>query len=159
MRLEGKNALDNIWGINLGVSQVITSCYGPFDPRKNFIFKCEALAKKISNKGYFGIIFDYKDDSNYSAFYICKGDKNAMVHYERAVEGKIVGTRTADIKLKQKRKAAFDFELRSSYDKVEFYCNDMLAMEVRYNPVMFCGIGFSIYGQQTVDFDNVQFIQ
>ena len=159
MRLEGKNALDDIWNLTAGYSQVITSCYAPFDPQKNFTFKCDAVAKKINDKGYFGLIFDYMDNYNYSAFYILKGDKNAIVIYHRLKDGKIVGYRSADLKLKEKKNAAFAFELRSSFDRVEFYCNDMKAMEVRYNPIQYCGIGLAVFGQQTVDFDNVQFIQ
>ena len=159
MRLEGKNALDDIWSLKAGSSQIITSCYAPFDPQKNFTFKCDAVAKKINDKGFFGLIFDYMDDYNYSAFYILKGDKNAKVIYHRLKDGKIVGCRSADLKLMEKKNAAFAFELRSSFDRVEFYCNDMKAMEVRYNPVQYCGVGFGVFGQQSVDFDNVQFIQ
>ena len=134
MRLEGKNALDDIWSLKAGSSQIITSCYAPFDPQKNFTFKCDAVAKKINDKGFFGLIFDYKDNE-------------------------IIGQRLSDLKLKEKKNAAFAFELRSSFDRVEFYCNDMKAMEVRYNPVQYCGVGFGVFGQQSVDFDNVQFIQ
>ena len=39
------------------------------------------------------------------------------------------------------------------------YCNNMKAMEIRYNPVKHCGIGFSIAGALVVDFDNVSFVQ
>ena len=159
MRLEGKNALDDIWNLKAGSSQIITSCYAPFDPQKNFTFKCDAVAKKINDKGFFGLIFDYMDDYNYSAFYIFKGDKNAMVLYQRVKDNEIIGQRLSDLKLKEKKNAAFAFELRSSFDRVEFYCNDMKAMEVRYNPVQYCGVGFGVFGQQSVDFDNVQFIQ
>ncbi len=159
MRLEGKNVLDDVWSLKSNESQVVTSCYAPFDPQKNFTFKCDAIAKKINDKGYFGLIFDYMDNYNYSAFYIFKGDKNAMVMYHRVKDNEIIGYRLADLKLNQKKNAAFAFELRSSFDRVEFYCNDMKAMEVRYNPIQYCGIGFAVFGQQTVDFDNVQFIQ
>ena len=159
MRLEGKNALDDVWSLKAGESQVMTSCYAPFDPQKNFTFKCDAVAKKINDKGYFGLVFDYIDNYNYSVFYIFKGDKNAMVLYHRVKGGEIIGERLADLKLKQKKNAEFAFELKSSFDRVEFYCNDMKAMEVRYNPIKYCGIGFAVFGQQTVDFDNVQFIQ
>lgn len=159
MRLEGKNALDDVLSQKSNGSQVVTSCYAPFDPQKNFTFKCDAIAKKINDKGCFGLIFDYMDNYNYSAFYIFKEDKNAIVMYHRVKDNEIIGYRLADLKLKQKKNAAFAFELRSSFDRVEFYCNDMKAMEVRYNPIQYCGIGFAVFGQQTVDFDNVQFIQ
>ena len=159
MRLEGKNALNDVWSLKSDESQVVTSCYAPFDPQKNFTFKCDAIAKKINDKGYFGLIFDYMDNYNYSAFYIFKGDKNAMVMYHRVKDNEIIGYRLADLKLKEKKNAAFAFELRSSFDRVEFYCNDMKAMEVRYNPIQYCGVGFGVFGQQSVDFDNVQFIQ
>lgn len=159
MRLEGKNAISDKWDIKPGSSSVFTSCYAPFDPQKNFTFKCDAVAKKISDKGYFGLIFDYMDDYNYSAFFILKGDKNAMVIYHRRVDSELVGFRVSELKLKEKKNAEFNFEIKSSFDRIEFYCNEMKAMEVRYNPIRFCGLGFGVYGQQTIDFDNVQFIQ
>ncbi len=159
MRLEGKNALNDTWLLKPGISQVMTSCYAPFDPQKNFTFKCDAIAKKISDKGFFGLVFDYMDNYNYSAFYICKGDKNAKVLYERVERGELIGRRTVDLKLKQKKNATFAFELKSAFDRLEFYCNGMKAIEVRYNPIDYCGVGFVVYGQQTIDFDNVQFIQ
>lgn len=159
MRLEGKNALEDIWGRSNSDVVVLTSCYAPFDPLKNFTFKCDAIAKRINDKGFFGLVFDYMDDFNYSAFYICKWDKNAIVWYRRVKDGEVIGERIADLKLKQKRNAEFAFELKSSFDRIEFYCNEMKAMEVRYNPIKYCGIGFVVIGQQTVDFDNVEFIQ
>lgn len=158
MRLECKAAL-NLFTLTPGISQVITSCYAPFDPKKNFTFKCTATTKKINRMGCFGIIFDYMDNYNYSAFYISKGDKNAVVLYQRVVENRVVGQRISDIKLTSKKNLEFNFELISSFDKLDFYCNDMKVMEVRYNPINYSGIGFGVYGQQTVDFDNVEFIQ
>jgi hypothetical protein len=158
MRLENKSALAGI--LNPG-SEVVTSCYPPFDPQKNFIFKCDAKMKRLDFGSYFGIIFDYMDDYNYSVFYITKSlsANAATVVYKRVVENRIVGYRYSDIKLTQKKNLEFNFELKSMFDKLEFYCNNMKAMEIRYNPVKHCGIGFSIAGALVVDFDNVSFVQ
>ena len=138
-----------------------TSCYAPFDPNKNFIFKCTAIAKKISLAGAFGLIFDYMDDYNYSAFYIGKlpSQKNAVVIYERVVDNQVVGRRVSDLKLTSKKNVEFNFELKSMFDKLELHCNEMKVMEVRYNPIKYSGIGLVVYGEQSIDFDNVEFIQ
>ncbi len=156
MKLEGKVDLSSFFTPS---SNIITSCYAPINPRENFIYKCDAIAKRINDAGYFGLIFDYMDDYNYSVFFIGKGDKNAEVIYNRVVDGELVGMRSADLKLKQKRKAEFHFEIRALHDKVVFNCNEMQVMEIRYCPIRCSGIGFCVRGKQSVDFDNVVFIQ
>ena len=161
MRLECKTTLASLLTLTPTERVIKTSCYAPFDPKKNFTYKCTAVAKKVNAEGHFGLIFNYMDDYNYSAFYIGRGylQKNAIVIYERMVNGEIVGRRVSELKLTSKKNAEFDFELRSTFDRLEFHCNEMKVMEVRYNPIEYTGIGFGVYGQQTVDFDNVEFIQ
>ena len=159
MRLENKMSILGLVDPN---SATVTSCYAPFDPRKNFTFKCDASTKKLNVGPYFGIIFDYVDNYNYSVFYISKSlfdANNATVLYQRVVENRVVGQRMADLKLTQKKNLEFHFELKSMFDRIEFYCNDMKAMEVRYNPITHCGRGFGVFGPMTVDFDNVSFEQ
>lgn len=158
MRLVGNNPLENAWTIS-SRSVIQSTCYAPIDPQKNFEIKSTAIVKKISNKGFFGVVFDYKDDGNYSCFYIQKGDKNAIVMYERVYETRVVGRRYTELKLPAKRKAEFDFKIKSNYNDIQFICNDMTVMEVRHQQPQFTGFGFIVIGQQEVDFDNVEFIQ
>ena len=162
MRLECNVTLaDLINQTPLSERTMQTSCYAPFDPKQNFTFKCTAIAKKVNTNGSFGLIFNYMDDYNYSAFYIGRLplQKNAVVIYQRVVDNEIVGQRISDLKLNSKKNVEFKFELRSMFDRLEFYGNEMKIMEVRYNPIEYSGIGFGVYGEQTVDFDNVEFIQ
>lgn len=159
MRIEGKKPVENIWEINANSSRAITSCYAPFDPKKNFIFKCKAKANRISESGFFGLIFDYIDDFNHTAFYIAKFDKDVIVVYDKVVEKDIVGRRINTLKLKELKNTELSFELKSTYDKLELYCNNMLAMEIRHSPIESTGIGFIVMGQQIVDFDDVELIQ
>ena len=158
LKLKGKNPLEDIWSVKEH-SDVQSTCYAPIDPQKNFEIKSTAIAKKINDKGFFGVIFDYKDDGNYSAFYISEGDKNAIVLYQRLYERRIVGRRFTELKLQTKRKAEFDFSIKSTYDDIQFFCNGMKVMEVRHQLPQFTGFGFAVIGQQEVDFDNVEFIQ
>ena len=158
LRIKGNNPIENAWSLS-SRSVILSTCYAPIDPQKNFEIKSTALAKKISDKGFFGVIFDYKDDGNYSSFYIQKGDKNAIVIYEREYENRVVGRRYTELKLPSKRNAEFDFILKSSYNDIQFICNDMKVMEVRHQHPQFTGFGFIVIGQQEVEFDNVEFIQ
>lgn len=158
LRLKGKNPLEDLWSIKEH-SEVQSTCYAPIDPKKNFEIKATAIAQKINDKGFFGIIFDYKDDGNYSAFFISKGDKNALVMYQREYEDRVVGRRFTELKLPSKRKAEFDFSIKSTFDDIQFFCNDMKVMEIRHQQPEFTGFGFIVIGQQEVDFDNVEFIQ
>lgn len=159
MRLEGKNALNDTWDFARS-SAVNTYCYAPIDVTKNFTIKCTAIAKKITDKGLFGIIFDQKDEYNQSAFYITKRDKNSLlVRYMYISENIIKGYKESVIKIKETKNAQFDFEIRSTFDRIEFYVNTDKAMELRYYPVEYGGFGFELFGQMTIDFDDVEFIQ
>lgn len=159
MMLVGKNEIDDEWSYKRGTSTVLTSCYAPFDPTRDFTYKCVAKAKAINNKGYFGLIFNYKDDLNYSAFYILKGDKNARVVYENVEGGELIGRRIEDLKLYKKKNVEFNFEIKNTYDKTEFYCDNVKAMEVKYKQVESSGIGMIVIGKQTLEFDSVEIIQ
>ena len=155
MRLQGKNDLES-----KKTSVAMTSCYAPLDPTKNFTIKCKSNVRKLNSDGYFGIIIDYMDDYNYSAFYLEKGDKNnAIVSYERVVDGELVGSRKSDLKLQAKKDINIEFEIRSLLDKLQFYCNGMQTIEIRYNPIKYTGMGFIVFGDIQVDFDDLEIIQ
>lgn len=136
-----------------------THCYSNLDVTKNFEIKCDAIAKKISDDGDFGIILDYLDDGNFLAFTIFVDDKNYYASIRRYYNGDLVGKITNKIKISEKRNATLSFSLKSTYQKLQFYVNDMLAVERRYISLTSNGFGFFVFGKQTVDFDNVEFIQ
>lgn len=128
-----------------------THCYAPFDPSKDFELKCEALAKKIDDNNTFGIVFDYIDEGNFMVFRITEGQAELL----RFKEYKLIGRIRSNLKLKKQRKAALEFSIKNTFRKLEFGVNGMKIFEARYLPVNSMGIGFAVWGQQTVDFDNL----
>ena len=139
--------------------KVETHCFSTLDVSKNFEIKCDAIAKKISDDGIFGIILDYIDDGNYTAFVIYVYDKNYYASMQRYKEDRYIGGFSRQIKITEKRNAELNFSIKSTYQKLEFYVNDMKALEARFIPLTSNGFGFFVKGKQTVDFDNVEFIQ
>lgn len=144
MHLEGKDA-----------PFLETHCYAPLDFKKDFEIKCDAFVKKISDNGEFGIILNYIDDGNFALFSITEG-KAAYGRYKDRIR---VGGFMQDVKLKSQKKADLNLQIKSSYQKLEFFINNMKALEVRYLPLESTGVGFYIRGQQTIDFDNLEIIQ
>lgn len=71
----------------------------------------------------------------------------------------MVGRIRADIKLKSQKRAELSLKVKSTFQKLEFFINDMKALEARYLPLESTGIGFYVLGQQTIDFDNLEIIQ
>ena len=137
-----------------------THCFSNLDVSKNFEIKCDAIAKKISEDGKFGIILDYIDDGNFIAFTIFVDEnKNHYAWFQRYRDNKYVGGIMNKIKITDKRNANLSFSIKSTYQKLQFYVNNMLAIEARYIPLTSNGFGFFVKGKQTVDFDNVEFIQ
>lgn len=155
MRIEGKIAGGTTLFGYKQPSFIETHCYAGFDVKKNFEIKCEVLAKKISEDGSFGIILDYIDDGNFLAFVISNKDAILM----RLSNKELVGCITNKLKLVEKKKAKIDLSIKSTFQKIQFYVNGMMALEARYLPLESNGIGFYVYGEQVVDFDNLQIIR
>lgn len=159
MRIEGKKSGNSIFGALTGnqgePSFIETHCYAPIDVKKDFEIKCDAFVKKISDNNIFGIILNYIDEGNYMAFIISEGQA-ALIRY---VDYKMVGRIRADIKLKSQKKADLKLKVKSSYQRLEFFINDMKALECRYLPLESNGMGFYVLGQQTIEFDNLEIIQ
>ena len=89
------------------------------------------------------------------AFIITEGQATLI----RFADYKLVGRIRANIKLKSQKKAELKLGVKSTYQKLEFFINDMKALECRYLPLESNGIGFYVLGQQTIDFDNLEIIQ
>ena len=136
-------------------SFIETHCYSNLDVTKNFEIKCDAIAKKISNAGCFGVIMNYFDNGNFIVFVI----DNEYAHLMRFQDNEMVGRISSKLKLVEKKKANLSLSIKSSYQKLQFYVNNMLAIEARYLPLESNGFGFYVLGEQIVDFDNVEFIQ
>lgn len=73
-------------------------------------------------------------------------------------DGKLVCYRSTLLKLPNKRNTEVTFAIRSTYNKVEFLVNNMVAIELRYKPIMSNGIGFYLYGAQVADFDDLEIL-
>lgn len=159
MHMEGKKSGNSLFGALTGIqgepSYIETHCYAPLDFKKDFEIKCDAYVKKINDNNTFGMILNYIDEGNYIAFIITEGQA-ALVRYS---DYKLVGRIRADIKLKSQKKAELNLKVKSTFQKMEFFINDMKALEARYLPLESTGIGFCVFGQQTIDFDNLEIIQ
>lgn len=129
--------------------------FSDIDITKNFEVKCEVKVKEINDDSHFGMILDYIDDGNYIAFIVYEGNARLL----RFKEGKGIGTINNNIKLKSKKKATVELSVKSSYQKVIFEVNGMKALEARYLPLTSNGIGFYVFGEQTLEFDNLKITQ
>ena len=154
MHMVGTKAGGNTYFGYKAPSFIETHCYSGIDVAKNFEIKCDAIAKKISDDGCIGIVLDYMDDGNFIAFVIGK-DEAYLIRYHN---GDPIGYIRNRLKT-EKKKAALSLSIKSTYQKLQFYVNNMLAVEARFLPLTSNGFGFYVLGEQTVDFDNVEFIQ
>lgn len=154
MHLQGKKNGSNFY-IYVPGSDIKTSCYTSFDPKENFEIRCKASIKKINERNPIGIMMNYMDDYNFMAFTIDEG----TAYFSEWKDGELVGYRENLLKLKGKRNTEVTFTIRSTYNKVEFLVNNMVAIELRYKPIISNGIGFYLYGAQSADFDDLEILQ
>lgn len=154
MHLEGNGS----WGTSRwGFSQPIkieTHCYASLDVSKNFDIKFDAVAGR-TKKGYIGVMLDYIDSGNFIAF-VFDSNSAFLLRYR---EGKLIGSIPNYFKMADKKDTKLSVLIKSTYQKLQFYINNMLAIEARYLPLTSNGFGFFVWGIQQVDFDNVEFIQ
>lgn len=129
--------------------------YSDIDVTKNFEVKCDVKVKEINDESTFGMILDYVDNGNYIAFIVYEGNARLL----RVENGKEVGTISNNIKLKSKKKSTVELSVKSTYQKLIFEVNGMKALEARYLPLKSSGIGFYVYGVQTLEFDNLKITQ
>lgn len=153
MALKSKGGF-RFWG-KATPSEVETHCYSGLDVTKDFEIKCTAKAKKISKRGYVGVLLDYDDDGNYLLFAFDK--KNAYLIHQK--DGRMNGKMSNTMKFKKKKNAPLNLTIKNDNQKLIFFVNDMKILERRYLPLESDGFGFYSLGKQQVEFDEVKFIQ
>lgn len=132
-----------------------TYCYAPFDFNKNFSIKAKVFAKKIDDENYFGFMFNYIDEYNFCAFIITED----YVFFHRYKEGRLVGLNRNGAKTKNLKKSDVNLEIKSTFNKVEFYINNVKVIEQKYIPMESTGIGFFVLGKGVADFDDLEITQ
>lgn len=156
MHLEGKKSGGlSLLGGTKDASQIMTHCFTSLDVQKNFEIKCKANVKKINENNMVGIVVDYMDDGNFILFAI--DDKTAYFMQWR--DNELVGCASNLLKITKKKNTQLDFSIKSTYKKLEFFVNGMLALELRYRDLISNGVGFYTYGAQVADFDDLELIQ
>ena len=157
MHIEGKKdgGTNLLFGTKTEPSFVETHCFAGFDPKKDFEIKCKALVKKIDDNNTFGLILNYIDEGNYIVFVIQEGEARLLRYQDYELVGRIRN----QLKLKEQKKAFIDLSVKSSFQKLQFFVNGMLAIESRYLPLTSSGVGFYVCGQQKIDFDDFEIIK
>lgn len=146
---------DGVMHIASKGGSIITQCYGGFDFQKNFEIRCTADVKKIDDDNWIGILIDYMDDYNFMMFGI---DEN-YAYFRQMRDGAWVGQVKRPLKVKEKKGAKFNLAIRSTYNRIEFLVNDMLAVDLRYRTLISNGIGLYAGGETEVNFDDFEIIQ
>lgn len=99
-------------------SVIMTNAYTSFDPQKNFEIKCKAVVENI-NENPVGIIINYLDDYNYMLFAI---NEKTAYFYEFSGNN-LVSQKVNSMNFKRKRNTELTFQIRSTYNKIEFIVN------------------------------------
>lgn len=91
------------------------------------------------------------DEYNFKAFVI----DNKIAYYYSFVDNNLVGYKANILKIEDNKKTDLKLKIKSTYNKVEFFVNDMLAIDIRFLELISNGFGFCIFGAQLADFDNL----
>lgn len=128
--------------------------YLPIDPKKGFTITCDAIADKIGDDKYFGVILDYHDDMNYMAFIM---EKNWALLYT-VEKGHRAHRWNGQLHLPKQKKAKLDIKIEYQSGDLKIRVNDMLAIDARDIDINYNGFGFFAVGDIKVDFDNVEIV-
>lgn len=136
----------------------LASCYTTLDPQLPFEIKAKLIDTKINDEERgIGIVFNYLDDMNYDVFLLSK-DK---AYYWRVVDSELRGQRRGDIKITKKQKD-HELSVKYGYDRLEFFVNNVKALEIRNAPLKYNGFGIAVWSsdnKQSADVDYIEFIQ
>ncbi|MCD8289021.1 MAG: hypothetical protein LUC49_04600 [Prevotella sp.] len=157
MHIVGKKTGTSLFSALTGVSTgepsfIETHCYAPIDVTKDFEISCDASIKNALYGGRFGLILDYYDEGNFIVFIVSSEGQATFLRYK---EYRLVGRIKNNIKLKYQKETDVKLAVKNTYNKLQFYVNDMEALECRYVNLTSSGIGFFVYSRETVDFDNL----
>ena len=140
----------------------ISKCKTSLDANKSFNLTAEINVKRGLNlNSMVGIMFDYKDTKNYTAFYI----QNGFAVFEQVKDGTLIRQDKDSIKrnkasfLRNKKDMKFTFEIQKKGSSAMFLVNeeetiDMDEIEMKSNR-----IAFFVSGNQEATFDNVKITQ
>ena len=117
----GDNALD------MHASPMRMVAYGLYDASLPFSIKIDITVLKRKNGNELGIVFDYKDSENYSAFYI----KDKKLCFHRIVDKKVVQQKETKIEWGKSKKKLMNWEVKSDDDKLIFFNNGYPEMEIK----------------------------
>lgn len=131
-----------------------STCYLPIDVTKSFEIKIEAFANKIKEGAGFGVIFNYRDASNYERFLLTED----YVYYQRYEKGLQVGIHFDRIKFRKNKEVQISMLLKKAFDTVVLIVDDVQVLEIPYVDYKYRGFGFCAIGKQTVTFDNLETI-
>ena len=128
--------------------------YLPIDPQKGFTITCDAVANKISDDKYFGVILDYHDDMNFMAFYM----KKNWAYLYKIEKGRRANQWKGQLHLPKQKNAKLDIKIEYQSRDLKIRVNDMPAIDARDIDINYNGFGFFAVGDVKVDFDNVEIV-
>lgn len=132
-----------------------THCYAPLDVQKSFTIRAAVRIAKLRYKNGTGLIFNYKDDGNFSAFVL----NREQVEYIRYEDGRLVGSMTQSLKWKDRSKVDQEWVVAYDGNRLQFFIGELEIMDIRYVEMNYAGVGFYTYDKQKLTINEVEFIQ
>lgn len=123
----------------------------PIDIEKNFKISFKIIAEKINDENWFGIIYNYEDENNYSCFFV--QEKKFKVINKRNGESSI--SRKSDIILKSGKNIEVNIVVEKKGQKLIFTVDNMEVVSLT-KPLQFGTFGFcSTKDKNTIKVDEV----
>ncbi len=129
----------------------------PIDIERNFNIKIKFLIPKIKDDKYFGVVFDYEDENNYTKFVIAE-NKYKICNVKN---GTMSVARQGVLILKSGKEKEVNFEINKKGTKLTFIIDnmDVVTFSRKLNSGIF---GFTVEGSYKIMVDEItieQFIQ
>lgn len=122
----------------------------PIDYERNFKIKVRFQIPKINDDKYFGVVFDYEDENNYSKFIVAEG-KYKICNIRNSVSSIV---RQGAIILKSGKNQVVDFEIVKKGMKHTFLVNNIDV--VSFTRKLSSGIfGFITDGSSKISVDEI----
>lgn len=132
-----------------------THCYAPIDITLPFEITANVIIDRLADERICGFVFNYRDNGNFD----CINLNDKTINYTRFVNNYIVGNIMKGLKWPYTKNVKQDWRFIYNNGNITFYINDIDVLNVKHMPIDFSGIGFCVYGKQTLTVDNITFNQ
>lgn len=142
------------FGVSVATPSAIVATELPIEIARNFKIDIKFLIPKLSKDKFFGFVFDYQDENNYSKFVVAE-NKFVIYNVANGIQSRVHGSQ---IILKSGKDKEVNFEVIKKGPKLHFTVDKMEVFSYTRN-LTNASFGFIVEGAHKIMIDEISIEQ